>query len=62
MKRMTMSLPAAQAKARIEAFLARDPKAEFCRIHIVRRPADIDEERTPDFVAAYLRNVLANAE
>lgn len=55
MKLMTLPLPAAQAKARIETFLARDPKAEFSRIHVVRGAADIDDARTPDFVAAYLR-------
>ena len=61
MKLMTLSLPATQAKARIEAFLKRDAKAEFCRIHIVRNAGDIDDKRTPHFVAAYLRAAFANA-
>jgi 8-oxo-dGTP pyrophosphatase MutT (NUDIX family) len=55
MKLMTLPLPATRLKARIEAFLARDPLAEFARMHIVRDPEDIDEERVPSFVADYLR-------
>ena len=55
MKLMTFPLPAIPLKARIEAFLALDPLAEFVRMHIVRDPEDIDEERVPSFVADYLR-------
>jgi 8-oxo-dGTP pyrophosphatase MutT (NUDIX family) len=55
MKLMTFPLPAAELKARIEAFLARDPLAEFSCMHIVRDPEDIDEARVPIFVADYLR-------
>ncbi len=58
MKEMTLPLLADEAKARIDAFLARDPHAELSRMHIVRRPDDIDPERTPDFVAAYIRAKL----
>ena len=35
---MTLAAPAAEAKARIDAFLAADPHAEFSRMHIVRGP------------------------
>ncbi len=59
MKLMTLSIVADEAKARIEAFLARDPHAELTRIHVVRSPDDIDEARTPAFVAAYLRQALS---
>ena len=59
MKLMTFPLPAVRLKARIEAFLARDPLAEFARMHIVRDPEDIDEERVPSFVADYLRYAFA---
>jgi 8-oxo-dGTP pyrophosphatase MutT (NUDIX family) len=59
MKLMTFPLPAIRLKARIEAFLARDPLAEFVRMHIVRGPEDIDEERVPSFVADYLRYAFA---
>lgn len=59
MKLMTLAVPAQRAKARIDAYLARDPHAEFTRIHIVRSARDIDEERVPLFVAAYLRAAFA---
>lgn len=59
MKLMTLPVPAAEAKARIDAFLARDPHAEFSRMHVVRSPRDIDEARTPVFVAQFLRTALA---
>ena len=59
MKEMTLALLAEEAKARIDAFLALDPHAELSRMHIVRRPDDIDPERTPDFVAAYICAKLA---
>ncbi len=55
MKLMTLPVAADEAKERIDAFLALDPHSEFSRMHIVRGPDDIDEERTPAFVAAYLR-------
>jgi 8-oxo-dGTP pyrophosphatase MutT (NUDIX family) len=59
MKLMTLPVPAARVKARIEAYLAEDPHAEFSRVHIVRGPRDIDETRVPIFVAAYLRDAFA---
>lgn len=59
MKLMTFPLPADRLKARIEAFLARDPVAEFSRMHIVRDPYDIDETRVPIFVGDYLRYAFA---
>jgi 8-oxo-dGTP pyrophosphatase MutT (NUDIX family) len=58
MKLITLPLPAFRLKARIEAFLARDPLAEFSRMHIVRSPEDIDEARVPVFVAEYLRHAF----
>ncbi len=59
MKLMTLSATAAEAKAEIDAYLARDPHAEFSRMHIVRGPRDIDSARVPTFVAAYLREMFA---
>ncbi len=59
MKLMTLAIPAARAKARIDAHLALDPHAEFTRMHIVRGPRDIDEQRVPVFVAAYLRDAFS---
>jgi 8-oxo-dGTP pyrophosphatase MutT (NUDIX family) len=60
MKLMTLAVPAALAKARIDAHLAGDPHAELLRMHIVRSPRDIDESRVPLFVAAYLRDAFAH--
>jgi hypothetical protein len=60
MKLMTLALPAARIKARIDAHLACDAHSEFSRMHIVRGPRDIDESRVPVFVAAYLRNAFAH--
>ena len=59
LKPMTLPVTADEAKERIDAFLALDPHPEFSRMHIVRGPDDIDEERTPGFVAAYLRSAFA---
>jgi len=39
MKLMTLAIPAASAKERIDTYLASDPHAEFSRMHIVRVPA-----------------------
>jgi 8-oxo-dGTP pyrophosphatase MutT (NUDIX family) len=58
MKLITLPVDADAARMRIEAFLALEPDPEFSRIHIVRSPAEIDDERTPDFVAAYLRSAF----
>jgi 8-oxo-dGTP pyrophosphatase MutT (NUDIX family) len=58
MKLMTLPLPAAWLKARVEAHLARDPLAEFARMHIVSSPEEIDETRVPIFVADYLRHAF----
>ena len=60
MKLMTLAIPAARAKARIDAFLARDPHAEFTRMHIVRSPRDIEAPQVPIFVADYLREMFAH--
>jgi 8-oxo-dGTP pyrophosphatase MutT (NUDIX family) len=55
MKLMKLAIPADEAKARVNAYLARDPLAELTRMHVVRCAEDIDERRTPLHVAAYLR-------
>jgi 8-oxo-dGTP pyrophosphatase MutT (NUDIX family) len=59
MKPMTLLVAAAEARARIDAFLARDPHAELALMHVVRSVEDIDEKRTPAFVAAYLSAAFA---
>ena len=58
MKLMTLAIPAAPAKERIDAHLAGDPQAEFSRMHIVRSARDIDQSRVPVFVSEYLRDAL----
>ncbi len=60
MRLMTLAAPAAEAKARIDAFLAADPHAEFSRMHIVRGPRAFDQQRVPVFVAEYLRDAFAH--
>ena len=60
MRPMTLAVPADRAKARVDAFLARDPRAEFTGMHVVGSAEDIDEARTPAFVAAYLRAAFAS--
>lgn len=57
MKPVRLPMTAEAAKARVEAELAADPKAEFTRLHIVRSEADF-LERMPAFVRAYMRHVL----
>ena len=58
MKLISLALSAEEAKARIETFLSADPDAEFARVHVVGRLADIDEARTPAFVSAYLHQAF----
>jgi 8-oxo-dGTP pyrophosphatase MutT (NUDIX family) len=57
-KPMTLSTSADEAKARIEAFLAREALPELTRMYIVRSIFDIDEARMPVFVSSYLRAAL----
>ena len=47
MKLMTLSITAASAKELIDAHLARDPHAEFTRMHVVRNPREVDGSRVP---------------
>lgn len=54
-----LRLAAEEAKARIDAYLARDPNSELTRMHIIRRPDDIDRAGAPDFVIAYLEAAFA---
>lgn len=44
--------------ARIEAHLAREDEPELSRIVVVRGLTDIDPDRMPDFVRAYLEDVF----
>ncbi len=55
MKEMTIPLAAEAAKARIDSFLAQDPRSELARMHVIRGPDDLARVRTPDFMIAYIR-------
>ena len=57
MKRVRSPLPAVELVERIHAFLARDPKPELARMHIIRTPADIHAV-VQSSCAAYLRSRL----
>ena len=59
LKIMRLAEPAEAVKARVDAFLAADPEAELAATHVVRRAEDIDERRTPPFVADFLRFAFA---
>ena len=61
LKTARLAMTASVAKARIEAFLARETQPELARMHIVRAHSDIDEARVPPFIAEYLRRELAAA-
>lgn len=58
MKAMRLNFEAEAAKARIEAFLARETKPELKRMHIVRSLADLEGKSTPDFMRAFLASAL----
>jgi 8-oxo-dGTP pyrophosphatase MutT (NUDIX family) len=59
MKIMRHAAPAEALKTRIDAFLADDPNAELTRMHVVRGPRDIDEERSPRFIVDFLEHAFA---
>lgn len=61
LKTARLAMTASAAKARIEAFLARETQPELARMHIVRTSADIDGARVPPFIVGYLRRELAAA-
>ena len=46
-------------KAQIEAFLATEDTPELSRMHIVRRPNDLSEDRMPLFQRVFLEHALA---
>jgi len=61
MKLMRIDAPAAAVKARIEAFLAREARAELARLHVVRSADAIDAARSPPFVVDFLRDAFAQS-
>ena len=59
LKLMRLAQTAEAAKAHIEAFLAADPEPELARIHIARRPEDVDPRRSPRYVVDFLAFAFA---
>lgn len=62
MKVMALATSAAAAKARIDAFLARESEPELARMFVVRGPHEIDDARMPAFVGAFLRSAFAQSD
>jgi 8-oxo-dGTP pyrophosphatase MutT (NUDIX family) len=58
MREVRAPLLADEIRARVLAFLAREPRPELSDIRLVRSPADIDPEAMPPFMQAYLRYAL----
>jgi 8-oxo-dGTP pyrophosphatase MutT (NUDIX family) len=58
-KIMRLGVPAATGKARIEEFLARDPRAELSAVHVVGGIDDAVPARTLDFIRDFLAYALA---
>jgi 8-oxo-dGTP pyrophosphatase MutT (NUDIX family) len=59
MRKVSIDLPAEEAKALIERNIAAQEDPELAGIHIVRSEADLDHEMMPDFMIGYLRRELA---
>jgi 8-oxo-dGTP pyrophosphatase MutT (NUDIX family) len=60
MKVMRMDETAESIKARVDAFLARDPDAELRRLHIVRGMRDLEALNSPGFIADFIAHQLKN--
>jgi 8-oxo-dGTP pyrophosphatase MutT (NUDIX family) len=52
-KPLTARVPADELRSRILRHLANEPRPEFCKIHIVRGPIDL-QPQMPDYVTAFL--------
>jgi 8-oxo-dGTP pyrophosphatase MutT (NUDIX family) len=61
MKIMRLAITAEEAKARIDGFLAKDPKPELSRMHIARGPDDLDPARALPFVRDFLTYAFAQS-
>jgi 8-oxo-dGTP pyrophosphatase MutT (NUDIX family) len=59
LKPMRLKLDRATALARIADHIAREKHPELARVHVAAAPADIDAERMPLFIQAYLQRELA---
>ena len=61
MRQVLSALPAAALAQRIEEFLASEEMPELARMHVVREPADLIEDRMPLFQRAFLEHALKTA-
>jgi len=59
LKIMRLAEPAETAKARIEAFLAKDSHPELCAMHVVRSSGDVDRRHTPAFLVDFFDYAFA---
>ncbi len=59
MKIMRLAITAEAARTRVAAFLAKDPKPELARMHVVRGVGDLDPVKMPDFTRAFLTHMFA---
>lgn len=59
MRRVSIAMPADEARALMLERMKHLPEQELADIHIVRGPADIDEVRMPLFQQIYLRHAFA---
>jgi 8-oxo-dGTP pyrophosphatase MutT (NUDIX family) len=59
LKIMRLTEPAETAKARIEAYLAKDSHAELCAMHVVRNSSDADRRHTPAFLVDFFDYAFA---
>ena len=58
MKEMRLRIPAEEAAARIDSWLALDPHPEFARMHVIRKAADFTPA-IPDFVRSFMAHMFA---
>jgi 8-oxo-dGTP pyrophosphatase MutT (NUDIX family) len=61
MRRVTIDMDAREAKALMESNIAAQEDPELAGIHVVRGERDVDEQRMPDFMCAYLRREFSLA-
>ena len=53
------ALSAIELVARVDAFLAQEPDPELARLKPIFAPCDLEPDRMPDFMLAYLQHIWA---
>ena len=59
MKTVRSALSAIELVARVDAFLAQEPDPELARLKPIFAPCDLEPDRMPDFMLAYLQHIWA---